>query len=391
MARGNGFRSFGVVVTGSVVSLVALCGVAGSALGQAPMARIQPVPAQPEPKAVGENERPFALMVGDAAPALKIREWVKGSAVPGFEPGRVYLVEFWATWCGPCIRAMPHLTTLQEKYKDRGLTVVAVTAEDRNNPLSKVREFVENNGEITGFTVAWDDGTTTYQSYMRAAGRNGIPATFLVDQNGRVAFIGHPMQVDSALAAVMDGTFDLSAAAADYERELRLAPQIGAIQREITAARRDRDWDRVIAAVDRLIALDVSQHHYSAFKFHVLLNEMGSRKEAYIWAKHATESLVANDGMVLAQFASMMVDDAEAIDEDRAFAERLADRAIELLKNEPADRRALGFVIASRVAEERGNVAKAIALQERAVEAAEGMPQAEGYRARLEELRGGGG
>jgi len=380
-----GFASLGVV-----------CGaLSATAAGQNEMRPIVVAPGAVAAAAGGAQaepgDRPQALMVGDVAPELKIGEWVKGSAVPKLERGHVYLVEFWATWCGPCIRAMPHLTALQEKYRDRGFTVIAVTAEDRNNPLEKVREFVENNPEMTGFTVAWDRGTETYASYMRAAGRNGIPATFLVDRNGRVAFIGHPMNVDSALEAVIEGTFDLAEAASDYERGLRLAPQINAIQREIMAGRREKDWDRVLSAVDRLIALDESQHYYAAFKFHVLLNEKKSRKEAYTWAKQATESLVAKDGMVLAQFASTMIDDAEAVDEDRAFAERLADRAVALLKDEAADRRAFVYVIASRVSEDRGNMAKAIAMQERAVELAQGMPQADGYRARLDELRAGGG
>ena len=61
-----------------------------------------------------------SLKVGDPAPALKVTNWLQGDAVETFELGKVYVVEFWATWCGAPIRYMPHLAELQARYKDRG-------------------------------------------------------------------------------------------------------------------------------------------------------------------------------------------------------------------------------------------------------------------------------
>ena len=56
------------------------------------------------------------LKVGDPAPPIKVGEWVKGDSVAGFEPGKVYVMEFWATWCPPCVAAIPHISELQAKY-----------------------------------------------------------------------------------------------------------------------------------------------------------------------------------------------------------------------------------------------------------------------------------
>ena len=64
-----------------------------------------------------QNEQHPSLNIGDPAPPLRIREWIKGEPVQGFEKGHVYILEFWATWCRPCIAAMPHLSALAEKRK----------------------------------------------------------------------------------------------------------------------------------------------------------------------------------------------------------------------------------------------------------------------------------
>jgi thiol-disulfide isomerase/thioredoxin len=70
------------------------------------------------------------LNIGDPAPQLVVKEFVKGSPVTQFKPGSVYVVEFWATWCGPCKTSIPHLTELQKKYGDK-VTFVGVSVWER--------------------------------------------------------------------------------------------------------------------------------------------------------------------------------------------------------------------------------------------------------------------
>ena len=89
------------------------------------------------------------LQVGDEAPGLDIDAWVKGEAVT-IETGRVYVVEFWATWCGPCRKSIPHLTKLQKEYGSDGLTIIGISDEEAD----VVKPFVQRQGENMGYTVA---------------------------------------------------------------------------------------------------------------------------------------------------------------------------------------------------------------------------------------------
>lgn len=85
--------------------------------------------AYPEPTLAS----PESLTIGSAAPPLDIEHWYSGDVPPGlfaFEPGQVYVVEFWATWCGPCVRSLPHLAELQREYADRGVTILSVSDEE---------------------------------------------------------------------------------------------------------------------------------------------------------------------------------------------------------------------------------------------------------------------
>src|SRR5262249_30052693 len=130
---------------------------------------------------------------------------------------KVYIVEFWATWCGPCLAAQPHLTETQAKYKDKGLTIIGMTSEDPRNTLEKVEKMVKEREDKMGYTVAWDKGRTTNKAYMDAANQNGIPCAFIVNQDGQVAYIGHPMEMDEPLEQIIAGKHDIKAAAKKFK------------------------------------------------------------------------------------------------------------------------------------------------------------------------------
>ena len=150
------------------------------------------------------------LKCGDSAPPLAVSAWLHGPEIKGFEPGHVYVVEFWATWCGPCIQIMPHMGDLQDEYRNKGVTFIGIASE-ANDKEPKVRAFVATHGPKLGYTFAFDSGSETHTAYMKASGQNGIPCTFVVDRQGKIAYIGHPFFLDFVLPKVLDGTWDMKA------------------------------------------------------------------------------------------------------------------------------------------------------------------------------------
>ena len=158
--------------------------------------------------ATAQDKAPKAkLGIGDAAPAWNVKHWLNGKEIKEYEAGKVYIVEFWATWCGPCIAAMPHLAELQEEYKDKGLVIIGMTTKDEANTLEKVTKFVDARGPKLGYVFAFCDGEETHKAYMDAAGQEGIPCSFVVDKKGKIAYIGHPALLDDVLPKVIEGTW----------------------------------------------------------------------------------------------------------------------------------------------------------------------------------------
>ena len=135
-----------------------------------------------------------SLKVGNPAPSLDVAKWIKGDPVTLSE-GRgtnAYVVEFWASWCGPCKTSIPHLTDLQKKFQDRGLVIVGVTSEDLGK-LEVVEQFVADMGDRMDYHVAVDNNRATSNAFMRAAREGGIPHAFVIDTEGKLAWHGHPM------------------------------------------------------------------------------------------------------------------------------------------------------------------------------------------------------
>ena len=153
----------------------------------------------------GTDPGPGNAKLGDKAWPLGEVKWIKNGPVK-MVTGQVYVLEFWATWCGPCLAGIPHLTEIQHEFKDRGVTVIGLTANDSKD----LEKFVADKGDTMDYSIALAPAAKVFEtSYVKAFGVNGIPHALIIDREGIVAWRGHPMSgMDEVLAKVVDGNFD---------------------------------------------------------------------------------------------------------------------------------------------------------------------------------------
>jgi thiol-disulfide isomerase/thioredoxin len=200
------------------------------------------------------------LTIGSKAPSIDIEHWMsdgdgKFKHIKDFEKGKVYVVEFWATWCGPCIASMPHISKLQDDYAKRGVTVISVSDED----VETVQEFLERKtedeektyGELTkNYCLTTDPDKSVHEAYMQAAKQNGIPTAFIVGKKGLIEWIGHPMSMDETLEQVVTDKWDRDSFAAEFKE----TQEIAQIQTGIVRLLRKGDVDGAIKKLDEALA-----------------------------------------------------------------------------------------------------------------------------------------
>lgn len=106
--------------------------------------------------------------------------------------GKVVLLDFWATWCPPCVKEIPHFNELSKEYGDKGLVVLGIST-DRDG-VAAVEKFQKERFPIDYRVAMVDQGTfSTYQSYLPKKEQGGIPFTFIIDREGviRDHFVGY--------------------------------------------------------------------------------------------------------------------------------------------------------------------------------------------------------
>jgi thiol-disulfide isomerase/thioredoxin len=108
--------------------------------------------------------------------------------------GRAVVLDFWATWCGPCQAEAPIVNTVAQRYKDRGLAVVGVNTSDEDGLAAR---FVRKRG--LGFPIVYDEGNTIAKQY----GVSNLPTLVVISKTGKIVAVRHGVTSDSALDEIV--------------------------------------------------------------------------------------------------------------------------------------------------------------------------------------------
>lgn len=332
----------------------------------------------------------MTLTAGSAAPALNVEHWFpttleNAAPITSFESGKVYVVEFWATWCPPCIASIPHLHDLQQTYGEQGVTFISVTDEDLETVEGffeqEVRNYEGDEEEtpvyrelMSAYRVVSDPDGSTSKDYLEASGQQGIPCAFLVGKTGEVEWIGHPMSIDTVLADVVADRWDREA----YAEELRKKQEQTKALQLIMQPLRSGDLDTAEAELEKLLAetddesmqarLTELRGLIKASRFFALVTT-----DAEAAADTLPEALTEASGgnpMMLNQFAWQIAMMAQAGKVDNARLLQAAADATEAALSEDTQQASMLDTIA-HLHYYKGDLETAIAYQRRAIAAGE--------------------
>jgi thiol-disulfide isomerase/thioredoxin/tetratricopeptide (TPR) repeat protein len=288
---------------------------------------------------------------GDQAPPLTLQQAIKGESFSEFKKGQVYVVEFSATWCSPCRKAIPHLTELAKQYAGR-VNFISVYMEDNNTAdftdlsyIKKVQYFIEAMGSKIGFNVAVD---VPQQTSKKAWGINGIPAAFVINELGKVAWVGHPMDIDQVLLEKTTGKFD----------------PVNAMQKQAAfKSRLDRVLkSKTLSGVDSLIKENPEKNWLYTVKFNMLV-ENADQEKTYTLVRYLLDSDIKNFEW-LALTAGFKKIPAES--RNHQIELQVLDRAIE--ESETRQLAAYPMYSKSETYATLGDLTKAIEWSKRAIE-----------------------
>ena len=299
--------------------------------------------------ATGIAEAAPKLQVGDAAPAFGDVTWVlptEGVDVD-MTDGKVHVVEFWATWCGPCKYSIPHLSRLQQDWGAERLQIIGVSDEEED----KVKSWVNRNMPQLKYSIAISSTRGPQRTWYKAAKLEYLPSAFIVGPRGRIQFIGNPNDesFNIMLTKVMKGRFDAG-------KQRQAEPLFEDLRRN----RERKNWRQYEKTAKEIIAISPKVFiNTQVDLFETQLVQMKNPKAAYEGATAFVDARIDSDPEGVLFLVDRIVNDPDIPNEQRRldFALDVATRILERFEKPSEQARALKTIAAVHF--KKGDVAEA--------------------------------
>jgi len=269
--------------------------------------------------------------IGDKAPTIKAAKWVTGKppALPG-EPDankHVFLVEFWATWCPPCLKSIPHMAQLHKKHEKDGLVVIGVSNEEPET----IAAFIKAKQQMP-YYVASDDGMATTTAWTKDV--PAIPHAFIVDKANTVVWQGNPLAdidgMDKAIEQILAGKYDIEAA----KQAAMTTKKMNQLMSELQPAYAAKDKEKAFKLLDQMIQLKPDDLHPYLIK-QQMLHEFDMADRIPEWNAKILEAF-KDSASAMRKLADFELH-SDIADRDPVMLLRCALRANELAKGRDAE------------------------------------------------------
>jgi len=216
-------------------------------------------------------EQKDLLDIGAQPPHLAVIKWLNGTPIKQFEKGHVYVIEFTATWCPPCRKAIPHLSKLAKKYQGKIDIISIYTMEENSKNIPSDLSYIKNVETLLeamkakiNYTVAVDTPSNRCaELWLKANGSTGIPKVFVIDQTGHIVWIGQPWDLDQIIALTL-------AKEINPELEKHKQQQFRKVLHDISAKSEGSESSNALISIDSLIKSYPEREHLYSLKFKIL-------------------------------------------------------------------------------------------------------------------------
>lgn len=200
------------------------------------------------------------LQLGAPAPALATNlQWTHKRLETSSLSGKILIVKFWASWCGPCVHGMPKLDEIVKQHRTEDIRAIAIAAKEKDaDAYLGLSKFIDENFGETAISFANDTSGQMWANWMVSAGERNLPTIFIVGRDGRLLFIGSESELTKVIPGILDGTWESSGRMNAFN-DIRTRVYAQHVQRDaereqFSLYEESGQWDKALAMADAAIA-----------------------------------------------------------------------------------------------------------------------------------------
>lgn len=276
------------------------------------------------------------LVAASPAPELRVQpgapvpnlaaRWIRGDPVTKFDAGRVYVLEFWSTWCGGCIASIPELNRLARQFS-RDATFIALHVwpqQSAPQPEDFLAKRAAAGQPVYELPVALDVDGALARCWLDATETTGLPTAMIIDRQSRLVWFGDVKDLERSLDQVVAGTIDVAGGVDAMKRRI----QVGRLAKESDRAIEAKNFDQAAALMTEAVSIDPDAvAPWVPSTYGHLFAVSGDRAVAASFVDKIKAGPLGNRPDVLAGFADVILHFQPADMRDLDFAGALAEQA----------------------------------------------------------------